>query len=335
MLRVSYADLEQALTSTLIPLGFTPARAGLCARLFTETTCDGVYTHGLNRFPRFLATIRNGVVNPTAEPTLTSAFGAIERWHGNRGAGNLNAHASMARAIALARTHGIGCVALAQTNHWMRGGTYGWQAADQGLFAISFTNTLPNLPVWGSSAPTLGNNPLVLAIPRPEGRNIVLDMAMSQYSYGTLTAYAKRGAQLPYPGGFDAQGNMTTDPAAIEQTARALPIGLWKGSGLSLTLDLIAAMLSGGLATHQIETDSLKETGLSQLFLAIDPTHITDPEALAQTATQAIADLQSATPIDPSRPPRYPGEETLRLREENLRLGIPVEEEIWNSLAKS
>ncbi len=332
MLRIPYQALEATLERTLLPLGFTAPRAALCARLFAETTRDGVYTHGLNRFPRFLAMLRAGTVDPAAEPTLTASFGAIERWHGNRGPGNLNAHASMFRAIELARQHGIGCVALAETNHWMRGGTYGWQAADQGLFALCFTNTLPNLPVWGSTEPTLGNNPLVLAIPRPRGENVVLDMAMSQFSYGTLAAYAKRGAQLPFPGGFDAGGLLTTDPASIEQTARALPIGLWKGSGLALTLDLVAAMLSGGLATHQIGRSPELETGLSQLFLAIDPTHLTDPEALAATASSAIADLHAATPIDPTRPPRYPGEETLRLREENLRLGIPVDESIWNSL---
>ncbi len=332
MLRVPYPDLEHALTQSLLRCAFSPDRAALCARLFAETTRDGVYTHGLNRFPRFAAMLRNGTVDPHAIPTLTSAFGAIERWDGHRGVGNLNAHASMAQAIALARQHGIGAVFLAQTNHWMRGGTYGWQAAGSGLFAVAFTNTLPNLPAWGATVPTLGNNPLVLAIPRPAGQHIVLDMAMSQYSYGTLAAYAKRGAPLPFPGGFDAYGSLTTDPSAIEHTNRALPIGLWKGSGLALTLDLIASMLSGGLATHQIPPSAEHESGLSQVFLAIDPTHIADPEALAATAESVIANLHAAPSLDPLHPPRYPGEETLRLREENLRLGIPVDESIWQQL---
>lgn len=333
MLRIPFADLQAALEEALLTFDFAPARAQLCARLFAETTCDGVYTHGLARFPRFLATIRNGVVQPAAEPSLVSAFGAIERWHGNLGPGNLNAHACMQRAIAIARQHGIGAVFLAHTNHWMRGGTYGWQAADAGLFALCFTNTLPNLPAWGASTPTLGNNPLVLAIPRAAGRNVVLDMAMSQYSYGTLSAYAKRGRQLPFPGGFDTQSNLTTDPAAIEASARALPIGLWKGSGLSLTLDLIAAMLSGGLSAHQIPRDSLRESGLSQAFLAIDPTHLAaDPAALHATADAVLADLHATTPTDPRHPIRYPGEQTLATREENLRLGVPVDEDIWHQL---
>lgn len=333
MPRVPFSELTEALEAALLPLGFASDRAQMCARLFAETSRDGVYTHGVARFPRFVATIKLEVVQPAASPSLITAFGAIERWDGHRGPGNLNAWASMQRAIALAREHGLGAVALANTNHWMRGGTYGWQAADEGLFALCFTNTLPNLPAWGAIEPTIGNNPLVLAVPRPQGAHVVLDMAMSQYSYGTLSAYAKRGEPLPFPGGLDAEGHLTTDAAAIAATERALPIGLWKGSGLSLALDLMAAMLSGGQATHEIPRDPLRESGLSQVFLAIDPAHLaSDPSTLKATADAVLANLHTATPADGNKPIRYPGEQTFTTREENLRLGIPVDDELWQQL---
>lgn len=336
MLRVPFAELEFALRAALEPFGFTTEGSALTARIFAETTRDGVYTHGLARFPRFIKAIQLGIVEPSASPSLVASFGALERWDGLCGAGILNAHAAMNRALQLAREHGLGAVFLANTNHWMRGGTYGWQAADAGLFAICFTNTMPNLPAWGTAVPSLGNNPLVLAVPRPAGRNVVLDMAMSQYSYGTLGAYKARGEQLPYPGGFDQQGNISSDPKAItagSTSGRALPIGLWKGSGLALTLDFFAAMLSGGKSTHQIAHDPLRETALSQCFLAIDPTHLAaDRETLDATADAILADLAAQEPIDPTRPARYPGEQTLHTREENMRLGVPVEELHWQQL---
>jgi 3-dehydro-L-gulonate 2-dehydrogenase len=315
----------------MLNLGLPEDRASHCARLFAETTRDGVYTHGLNRFPRFLESIRNGSVDLHAEPVKTGGFAAIERWDGQRGIGNLNATACMDRAVALARQNGIGAVALANTNHWMRGGTYGWQAAEQGLFALCWTNTLANLPAWGATSPTLGNNPLVLAIPHAPS-HIVLDMAMSQFSYGTLAAYSKRGVPLPVDGGFDLAGNLTRDAAAIEASQRALAIGYWKGSGLSLVLDMLAAMLSGGLATHQINREPTRETGLSQIFLAIDPGNLAPAAELRRIADGILQSLRDATPADPATPVRYPGEQTLRLREENLRLGVPVDPILWQAL---
>src|SRR5262245_59073179 len=131
-MRVAYDDLVDVLSRGLVRLGFAPDRAAPCAALFADASRDGVYSHGLNRFPRFVATVRNGVVDVGAEPRCVARIGALERWDGRRGAGNLNAQACMARAVALARDHGVGCVALANTNHWMRGGSYGWQAADAG-----------------------------------------------------------------------------------------------------------------------------------------------------------------------------------------------------------
>jgi 3-dehydro-L-gulonate 2-dehydrogenase len=331
-LRVPYPELESALERALLSEGFAPDRAALCARLFAETTRDGVYTHGLSRFPRFLTTIRNGKVNIHATPTLVGRFGGFERWDGHAGPGNLNAWASMERALELAQTHGIGLVALAHTSHWMRGGTYGWQAADRGMFAICWTNTMPNLPAWGTSSPVLGNNPLVLAIPRKAGP-VVLDMAMSQFSYGAIDGYKKRGERLPVPGGYDLTGELTDDAAAIDESQRALPIGFWKGSGLSMSLDLMAAMLSGGMATHQIPADPLQEHGISQVFIAIDPRAIASPEELDGIAQGVLDSLRRGTQIDPAKPARYPGEQTLHLREENLRLGVPVDPDIWKRMS--
>src|ERR1044072_2968483 len=176
-MRVSFEELQQTLRRALLRVGFEQWRAELCARLFAETDRDGVYTHGLRRFPRFLEMIEKGIVDVNARPARVEAHAALERWDGLSGAGNLNAYESMERAVELSRQHGLGCVALRNTNHWMRGGSYGWQAAEAGALAFCWTNTLPNLPPWGSARPLLGNNPLVIAVPRPAG-HAALDRVM-------------------------------------------------------------------------------------------------------------------------------------------------------------
>lgn len=333
MLRVSFDEVQNKLATVLRSLGFSDERAQLSARLFAETTCDGVYSHGVNRFSRFVAMIRNGSVNPAAEPRVMARFGAMERWDGQRGPGNLNAHAAMAQAVTLSNDHGIGCVALANTNHWMRGGTYGWQAAEAGVIGICWTNTMPNVPPWGGTEPAIGNNPLVIAVPRTGG-HVVLDIAMSQFSYGALEGYRRRGEMLPVEGGFNADGKLTRDPAAIESSQRLLPIGFWKGSGLAVMLDLIASMTSLGNATHQIANEPLRETGLSQMFIAIDPRTLGDAAKLDQIADELVASLHRSHPAEEGKPVRYPGENTRRLRKENRTLGLPVEPGVWNEICR-
>jgi 3-dehydro-L-gulonate 2-dehydrogenase len=331
MERLPFETVQGRLAQVLGGLGFSHERADLSARLFAETTRDGVYSHGINRFPRLVAMVRNGSVDPAAEPRVEAGAGALERWDGQRGPGNLNAHDAMARALELARAHGIGCVAMGNTNHWMRGGTYGWQAADAGTVGICWTNTMPNVPPWGATEPCIGNNPLVIAVPRAKG-NVVLDMAMSQFSYGALESCRKRGLMLPVDGGFDTEGNLTRDPAAIEATQRLLPIGYWKGSGLAVVLDLVAAMLALGNATRDVVPDPLRETALSQVFVAINPKALGGEEQMDRIADQVVDSLHACRRANPNEAVRYPGEQTQRLREENGRLGLPIDAAIWNEI---
>jgi 3-dehydro-L-gulonate 2-dehydrogenase len=333
MKRIAFDELRTRVERVMLALGLAPDRAALSARLTAETDRDGVRTHGVARLPRFAQWVREGRIDPAAEPQRVAAFGAIERWKGNRGPGNLAAHAAMQRAMEIAATHGLGCVGLADTSHWMRAGTFGWQAAEAGFAAMCWTNTLPNLPPWGAKSPALGNNPLVVAIPNASGP-IVLDMAMSQFSYGSLSSYAARGLELPVPGGFDAAGNLTSNPQLIEESQRALPIGFWKGSGLAFVLDVLAAMLSGGLATNQLPRDPAKEVGQSQVFLAFSP-HPQAPHSLAAMeelsaiAQRAIDAVHAAEPVEAGKAARYPGEATLRTRAESLRIGVAIEDAAW------
>jgi 3-dehydro-L-gulonate 2-dehydrogenase len=330
MLRIPFDEMKAQLKRILLNHGFTEARAELCSQLFTQTSCDGVYSHGLNRFPAFISNVNKGIIDIRAEPIRTDELGAIERWDGRLGPGNLNAAFSMDRAISLAKQHGVGVVALRNTNHWLRAGSYGWQAAEAGCIGICWTNTMPNMPAWGAKDSKIGNNPLVLAVPREQGP-IVLDIAMSQYSYGKLNTYSLNGEQLPFDGGYDEEGRLSRDPAAITKSRRPLPIGYWKGSGLSLMLDLVAVLLSGGSSTYDVgKLDG--EYALSQIFIAFDYGRLPEQGVLAQRLEEILDDLHNSVPTDENGSIRYPGESALSTRNYNLEHGIPVDSGIWQQV---
>ena len=66
---------------------------------------------------------------------MENKFGGIEQWSGNLGPGILNALHATETVMKLAKQHGIGCVALRNTNHWMRGGHL-WMAGSKGWLCI-------------------------------------------------------------------------------------------------------------------------------------------------------------------------------------------------------
>ncbi|MFH5886361.1 3-dehydro-L-gulonate 2-dehydrogenase [Halalkalibaculum sp. DA3122] len=331
MMKRSFQEIYEQLYQILRNYDFPEERARLIAQTHTQSSCDGVYSHGLNRFPSFIDYVERGLIDVAAEPEKVGSFGVLERWDGNLAPGVSNAHHCMERAMTLAREHTIGCVALRNTNHWMRGGTYGWQAADAGKIALCFTNTKSNMPPWGGRENRIGNNPFIIAIPREKG-HVVLDMATSQFSLGKMNTYKLNNELLPFAGGWDSEGNLTKDPGKILATGHALPAGYWKGSALTIVLDMLAALLSDGNPTHNIDDD--EEIAISQVFICIDPEKFADGNLKNQLLDEIIDHVHDVPPIQDGERTYYPGERTLATRKDHLEYGIPVSESVWKNIER-
>lgn len=328
---IPFEEMTAVFESILKGRGVSEQDAYRTAVLFAQTSADGVYSHGVNRFPRVISYIDKGYIKVDATARMESAAGALERWNGHLGLGNLNAWLCMERACALAHQNGVGIVALRNTNHWMRGGSYGWQAADNHCVGICWTNTMPNMPPWGGVDCKIGNNPFIVAVPRASGQHLVIDCAMSQFAYGKIEEARMKGQRLPVPGGFDEQGNLTDDPAMIEKTWRVLPIGFWKGSGLSMVLDLAGAVLSGGNTVTDIGQNYDDEYALTQLFIAADPLLLGSVDEIEEKIDTLVADIKSSRPASGNQI-FYPGEMEWKTRMKNMAEGIPVLGEVWEQV---
>ncbi len=328
-MRIAFAEVKKTIKEALLHVGMSEEQAETCSQIMTESNADGIESHGLNRVPRLIDYIKKGWVNLSGSIELVGAKGAVENYDGHMGLGIINALHCSDRAVALAAEHGIGCVALKNTTHWMRGGTYAWRMAEAGYMGICWTNTESCMPLWGSDEQSVGNNPFCIAIPRESGP-IVLDMAMSLYAYGKLGVYQLAGKTLPYPGGFDKEGNLTSDPGAIIESRRILPTGYWKGSSMAIALDLAAALMANGMSGSDMDEYAKGSCGgCCQIFIAYDPYLFGTREEIQDMLDHRVAAADAAHPIDPDAKVSCPGERTAATRERSMREGVRVDDAVW------
>jgi 3-dehydro-L-gulonate 2-dehydrogenase len=331
-IRITSQEMQDVIYKLFLKYKFNKEKAKLLADVCTESTLVGVNSHGINRLPLFIDYIEKGVIKIDAEAEKVDAFGCIERWDGNFGSGVINATKCTNRAIELAKQHGMGMVALRNNNHWMRGGSYGKQAADAGCIAILFTNTQPNMPPWGGKDSRIGNNPFVVSIPREEG-HIILDMSISQFAFGKINNYKLKGEKLPYPGGWDDNNELSNDPEKILSNERGLPIGYWKGSALSIVLDMLATTLSAGDSTYKISSKEL-ETGVSQIYLCIYPEIFKDTDLQQKLIKEIIDYTHDVEPMHYGGKTYFPGEQSAKNRAINLKEGIPINQTVWEKVLR-
>ncbi len=326
---VHYDELKKEFLRVLRARKVSEEKAENCARIFADTTESGVFSHGVNRFPVFIDQLDQGHIKPENEPECTLSLGAIERWDGKLGIGNLNAEKMMQRAMEIADEFGIGLVALNNTNHWMRGGHYGFQAAKQGYVGICWTNALGVVPPWGAKECRIGTNPLSIAVPgNPE---TLLDMSMSMFSYGALQTARLAGKQTSVDAGFDDDGNPTRDPATIEKNRRIMPMGFWKGSSLSIVLDQLATLLSGGLSVAGI-TKQGAEYGVSQIFIAIALEKLVSPEQRDQQLAEIKEFIMTAAKDETGADIRLPGHNLQQKIDNHRNNGMNIDDGIWQSI---
>ena len=305
------------------------------AEIFAGNSLDGVYSHGMNRYPRYLSDMESGLCDAkVTQAERVSGLGGLEVWDAHFGVGPLIAQQMAERAIELARTHGIACVALRNNSHWLRAGRYGLMMADAGMMGLCMTNTCMNLVAYGAKEPSTGNNPITIAIPRRAG-SLVMDMAVSQYAFGKLEIMAQEGGMLDTPCGYDTDGNLTNDPQKIVESGLMTPMALWKGSALSIMIDLMVSMLSLGRTSLAIGTPADGEKGMSQMFVCMNPAAVIDMDKAGAQMEKTIAFLNSLEPKDGVHGVHAPGENLEKTRARNRECGIPVTEDTWQKIVNA
>jgi LDH2 family malate/lactate/ureidoglycolate dehydrogenase len=330
--RYSLETLRTFSTDFLLALGATDEEAAIVT--------DGLMTaslwwhpgqgQGLEKFFRFHRQIRNGGIVPNAPMRWIKEGPSYALLDAAKGFGYVSAHRAMARAIEKARITGIAMVGVRHSNHFGIAGYHALHAAKNGLIGWSFTNAKAEMAPWGSAQVVLGTNPWGVAIPRQGTHAIVLDMALTMSGKGMMRWYMNEGKPIPESWALTPDGAKTTDPAAA-MDGPLLPIGEYKGYGLSLITDVLSGVMTGslfGLSVFQDESNH----DVGHVMMAIDPGAFMPREEVDARLEKLIAEVKAAPPIDPARPVILPGEVEFGRMEQREHDGVPLSRETIEGL---
>ncbi len=332
---VSADALRSFLTSVFAKTGMPQADAEFSAWATVQCDLWGIDSHGTLRTPDYEKRLRNNIVNPT--PKIVNKLHPdlpIAHLDGDKGLGYIVSRDGMQLAIEKAKKSGIAFVLTTNSNHNGAEGLYVRMAAKANMLGLAVTNVRPNIGMPGVTKPVTGNNPVALAAPMPDGEPFCIDVAMSMVAQGKLIYAKKKGVPIPEGWATDTNGVATTDPAEGIKGI-LLPVGMHKGFGISLFIDILTSVMGGGPFLTQIESMYTRPDEANQLahaFIVINPDMFMDRAEFLQRMGEWRA-LIKATPVQPGRPDVIiPGEPEIATEKQRLANGIVLPAQLWADL---
>ncbi len=321
------AELTRLAVRVLEARGIARGDAEEAARILVMGDLMGHSTHGVLRLESYGERLAGGAMDANARITVESVAPAIARIDGANALGPLVGLRALREAMARAATHGVGIAFARNSNHFGAIAPYCLMAADEGFASMIGSNASTTIAPTGGAEIRLGNNPLGFGVPRPGGRPVILDMAMSVVARGKIRAALQRGERIPGTWATDSAGNPTTDPKAALD-GFLLPFGGYKGYGLALMVDLLAGVLSGAAYLTHVNSwldDPDQPGNLGHFFMLIDTRVLGSTEWLAERVRDFDEIVHGTRRADAAVPVRLPGEIELDRLERHRRDGVPID----------
>ena len=309
--------------------------AGKIAELMLEADLIGADAHGIFRLPQYVQRLKLGSTNARPNIKVTRSAPATALVDGDNGMGHLVVSRAMETAIDIARENGVGWVGMRMSNHAGAAGVYAALALKAGMIGMYAAVANANhMPLAGGAEPLLGTNPLAIAIPAGQEPPLVLDIATSIVSYGTIKNHRLQNIPLHGDWMVDPKtGEAVTDP---QQSAHALllPMGGYKGAGLALMIGMLAGVLNGALFGREcvdFNADPEKVNNTGQFVLALDPARFRPLDKFKAEVDRHSRELRASKAL-PGQSVRLPGDERAKRRADRLANGLALAPELLTQL---
>jgi LDH2 family malate/lactate/ureidoglycolate dehydrogenase len=325
MTRAAPQRLTDFATAVLRAEGVPADDARLVARCLVQAELWGHPSHGMLRLPWYVARIRSGVVDPAAKPETLADRGALALLDGREGLGHVVCAHAAAEAVRRSREHGVGVVAVRNSNHFGMAAHFTRMIAEQGCVGVVTTNGSPAMAPWGGREKAVGANPWSIAAPAGRHGVTVMDIANVNAARGKIYAARERGATIPEGWALDAEGRPTTDPAAAIAGV-ILPMVGHKGYAISFMMDVLSGVLTGSSFATGVSGPQQAErrSGCGHVVLALDVAAVAEPGDFGHRMEALIAEMKAVPLAEGFDEIFYPGEIEDRSRARREREGIEV-----------
>jgi L-2-hydroxycarboxylate dehydrogenase (NAD+) len=317
--------------------GLSAADATEAARHMVEADLVGADAHGIFRLPQYIERIETGGINRRPAITVNRTAPATALVDGDNGLGHLVMSRAAATAIEIARETGVAWVGVRGSNHAGAASVYAALPMAAGMIGIySAVASANHMAPWGGSELLLGTNPLAIALPMLHDDPVVIDMATTVVSYGTVKAHAMRGQMMPEGWMVDRTTGEPVTDAANSSNCVLLPIGGYKGAGLALVLGLLAGTLNRAAMGSEVvdfNADKTTVTNTGHFIIALDVARFVDPAVFAAEAQRQLDELRQSARLPGVARIRLPGDDRAVRRRERANAGVPLSPQVLARLA--
>lgn len=335
---LSAAVLTDFATALFRASGVGESESRLVASSLVDANLRGHDSHGVMRVPQYVGFVRDGHYRPGVELKVEHETAAVVVCDGQWGFGQVQAHRLLDRLVPKARAAGLAAGTVRECGHIGRLGEYAEKAAGLGLVLLATVNNCgagQRVAPPGGTAPRLGTNPLCAAVPT-DGDPVVLDFGTSVAAEGKVRVHHINRRPVPDGWLLDATGRATNDPSVLYNApfGSILPMGgaqAYKGFGLALVLDLLAAGLSGGRGANPEATIA---RGNNVLFVALDPQAFAGADWLRDEASRVVSYVRETPRAEGVAAITLPGDPERRTLAERTAHGVPIEAAHWAKLVE-
>ena len=325
MTKICHEELYQLVNNALISEGCKKDLANYVSEALIWTNLRGIDSHGVRLIPHYIKSVRRNRINPCPNVKIKSLSPSLKQLDLDHTFGHYGGVLAINECINMASEMGIAAVSVMNSSHCGALSFYASKAAEKGMIGIAMTNATPRVSTPNASTPFFGNNPIAFVAPIKDELPFCFDSATSVITFNAVKKAIEDQTLLPDNVAADSSGQVTTDP---HKASQLIPIGGYKGFGISMCVDILCAALSsmpvGNQVTQMFDDSAKTPRLLGQFYLAIDISKFIDIDSFSQTLQCLSSNIRNMEPLDLANKVMVPGDPEKEIFHDRSLNGIPL-----------